>query len=99
MGAVPDIEVMLAQSDAAWTRACRCNARVQATIERLHDALGALQPPPLAALRTLRELEDRLTDEGYAIEDTLSALRQAAAVARRLQAPLACAAALPSTSP
>lgn len=83
MRAVPDVEVLVAQSDAAWTRACRCNALVHAGIERLHAALVTLQPPPLAALRALRELEHRLTAEGYAVDDALSALRQAVAITRR----------------
>lgn len=89
MGAAPDVDGLVALSDAAWSRACSQNARVQQTIERLHDALSALQPPPLAALRRLRALEDALVDEGYAVDEALSALRQAvtAAACRRCAAP------------
>lgn len=81
MGAAPDVDALLAMSDAAWTRACAQSSRAQRAIERLHDTLVASHAP-LAALRTLRVLEDALAAEGYAVDETLTALRQAVSVAR-----------------
>lgn len=81
MGAAPDVDALLAISDAAWTRACSQSSRAQRAIERLHDTLVASHAP-LAALRTLRALEDALSDEGYAVDETLTALRRAVSVAR-----------------
>lgn len=80
MGAAPNTNALLAMSDAAWTRARSQSSRVQRALERLHDTLVATHAP-LAALRTLRVLEDALAAEGYAVDETLTTLRQAVTAA------------------
>ena len=62
-------------------RACQRNALVQRRLERLHDVLINLTPPPMAALRALKALEDAMSAEAYAIEETLQALDAAVAEA------------------